>query len=153
MSYIHILIHSCRTFFIFTLHITCLRYMSVYIWPFYYIYTAFYLSLIHAILLSWIKTDGSFANAVKCLSKRAMKSLGRLKRLFFNTNIYLSIPILVKLFHCLISSILLYTCEVWGPYLLSANKYMSMMDILVVNYLKSFEKVYLSLFTILFRGA
>ena len=53
-----------------------------------------------------IKADGSFANSIKILSNKATKALGRLKRLFFNTQI--SVPILLRLFDTLISPILLY---------------------------------------------
>ena len=63
--------------------------------------------------LNLVQNNGSYANAIKTIADKDMKYITWLKTYLFITKI--DIKLLRSLLHKLITHILLYGCETWGP--------------------------------------
>ena len=97
-------------------------------------------SLIYCYLGIQISANGSFNLAVKHLCDKAIKAAAKLKQIIWNTGI--DITIALKLFEKLITPILLYACEAWGPFIVKSEKCFSGDISNHTSY--SFEKIHLN---------
>ena len=67
-----------------------------------------------------ISANGNFTGAVKSLCDKAVKSLGRLKKTLFSSQ--MDIRLYLRLFEKTIVPIFLYGCEIWGAYIIQPTK-------------------------------